>query len=240
LIWIKMPFARMRQFDVLTTEDVMSAKTDRQLQTDVIAELAWDPAIEASRIGVEVVDGVVTLSGHVLSFAEKWNAEQAAQRVAGVKGVVLELKVTLPGGAEHADAELAKRAVSALEWSISVPRNAVKVRVEDGWVTLTGDVDWAYARDAAAACVRSLMGIKGVVNNIAVHPKVALENVKTKIEAALQRRAHADVKGITVTVKDGTVTLAGHVNSLTERLTMENAAWSAPGVRNVVDNLTVR
>lgn len=218
----------------------MSTKTDRQLQNDVIAELGWDPAIEASRIGVEVADGIVTLSGHVLSYAEKWNAEQAAQHVAGVKGIVLDLTVTLPGSAEHADAELAKRAVSALEWSISVPLDAVKVRVENGWVTLTGDVDWAYARDAAAACVRSLMGIKGVVNNIAVHPKVALENVKTKIEAALQRRAHADLKGITVAVTGGTVTLSGHVDSLTERLTMENAAWSAPGVRNVVDDLTVR
>lgn len=217
----------------------MNAKTDRQLQKDVIAELAWDPAIEASRIGVEVGDGIVTLSGHVCSYAEKLNAEQAAQRVAGVKGVALELKVALPGEAEHSDAELAKRVISALEWSISVPRDAVKVRVEGGWITLTGDVDWAYAREAAASCVRSLIGIKGVVNNIAVHPKVALENVKTEIEAALQRRVHADVKGIKVTVQDGTVTLSGHVDSLAERLTMENAAWNAPGVRHVVDDLTI-
>ena len=217
----------------------MNAKTDRQLQKDVIDELAWDPAVEASRVGVEVEDGIVTLSGHVRSYAEKWNAEQAAQRVAGVKGVAVDLGVALPGGMEHTDVELAKRVLSALDWSISVPRNAVKVSVEDGWVTLAGDVDWAYARDAAESCVRSLIGIKGVINKIAVHPKVALENVKTKIEAALQRRAHADVKGITVTVQDGTVTLSGRVDSLTERLTMENAAWNAPGVREVVDNLTI-
>jgi osmotically-inducible protein OsmY len=218
----------------------MSTKTDRRLQTDVIAELAWDPAIEASRIGVEVVDGIVTLSGHVPSCAEKWNAEQAAQRVAGVKGMVVELKVDLPGGTEHADSELARRAISALEWSTSVPPDAVKVRVEDGWITLTGDVDWAYARDAAAACVRALLGTRGVINDIKVHPAVALDNVKTRIEAALQRRAHAELKGITVAVEGGTVTLSGHVDSLTERLTMENAAWSAPGVRDVVDDLTVR
>jgi len=192
----------------------MNAKTDRQLQKDVMDELAWDPAIEANRIGVEVEDGIVTLSGHADSYAEKCNAEKAAQRIVGVKGVVVDLSVVLSGGTEHTDAELAKRVISALEWSISVPRDAVKIRVEAGWVTLTGDVDWAYVRDAAESCVRSVIGIKGVVNKIDVHPKVALEHVKAKIEAALQRRAHADVDGITVTAKDGIVTLSCCVDSL--------------------------
>jgi osmotically-inducible protein OsmY len=217
----------------------MSNKTDPQLQKDVIAELAWEPSIEATRIGVEVADGIVTLSGHVRSYEEKFNAEKAAQRVAGVKGIVVELKVTLPEAAERSDAEIARRAVSALEWSISVPRDAVRVRVENGWVTLTGEVDWAYARDAAAACVRTLIGIKGILNHIEVRPQAAEKNVKSKIEAALQRRAHADLKGISVEVRDGTVILSGRVDSLMERLTMENAAWGAAGVRNVVDNLTV-
>ena len=240
LTWITATPTRTFQAEVtLRGAHVMNTKTDRQLQKDVIDELAWDPSVDAARIGVEVTDGVVTLSGRVLSYAEKWNAEQAAQRVSGVKGVAIDLDVALPGEAEYTDAELARRAIAALEWSISVPRDAVKVRVEDGWVTLSGDVDWAYARDAAESCLRGLIGIKGVINNVSVRPKVALGNVKTRIEAALQRRAHADLKGISVTVEGGTVTLAGRVDSLAERLTMENAAWSAPGVRDVVDNLTI-
>lgn len=214
-------------------------KTDRQLQEDVIAELAWDFAVEATHVGVEVEEGIVTLSGHVTSCAEKHAAEDAAQRVGGVKGVVVDLDVILPGSRQRTDEQIAKTVSAALEWSVVVPRDRIKVRVEDGWVTLSGDVDWAYARDAAGSCVRTLIGIKGVINKIDIRPPMASEDIKTRIEAALQRRAHFDTKAIKVSVDDGTVTLSGFVDSLAERNTMEHAAWNAPGVRSVVDKLVV-
>jgi osmotically-inducible protein OsmY len=215
-------------------------KTDRQLQDEVVAELAWDPSIEASRIGVAVEDGIVTLSGHIPSFAEKEAARRAAQRVAEVRGIAIDLHVVLPGHAERTDADLAKSCSSMLEWSTLVPRDAVKVSVENGWVTLTGKVDWAFQRDAAVECMNSLIGVKGVVNRIEVAVRASSGDVKTRIEAALQRRAHFDTTSISVSVADGTVTLSGDVDSLAERTTMENAAWSAPGVRKVVDQLTIR
>ena len=215
-------------------------KTDRELQQDVTAELAWDPSIEASRIGVEVDGGIVTLSGHVPSFAEKEAARRAAQRVVGVRGVAVELQVVLPGHATRTDADLARTASSMLEWSTLVPPGTVKVSVEDGWVTLTGKVDWAFQRDAAIDCMNSLIGVKGVVNRVEVAAKASSGDVKTRIEAALQRRAHLDTKSIDVAVANGTVTLSGRVDSLAERSTMESAAWSAPGVKRVVDNLTIR
>lgn len=214
-------------------------KTDRQLQEDVMAELAWDPAVESTRVGVEVENGIVTLSGHVASYAEKCAAERAAQRVGGVKAVAVDLDVILPGSTTRTDEEIARNVNAALEWSISVPRNRIKVRVEDGWVTLSGDVDWAYAREAADSCVRSLIGIKGVINNIEISSAASTGDVKMLIEAALQRRAHFDTKSINVSVEDGTVTLSGFVDSLAERNTMEHAAWNAPGVRNVVDKLVI-
>lgn len=214
-------------------------KTDRQLQEDVMAELAWDPAVESTRVGVEVENGIVTLSGHVASYAEKCAAERAAQRVGGVKAVAVDLDVILPGSTTRTDEEIARNVNAALEWSISVPRNRIKVRVEDGWVTLSGDVDWAYAREAADSCVRSLIGIKGVINNIEISPAASTGDVKMLIEAALQRRAHFDTKSINVSVENGTVTLSGFVDSLAERNTMEHAAWNAPGVRNVVDKLVI-
>lgn len=214
-------------------------KTDRQLQEDVLAELDWDPAVEASHIGVEVEAGIVTLSGRVHSFAEKDSARDAAQRVADVKGVAVELEVILPGQFQRTDADLAKTAGSVLNWSTSVPRDSVKVSVEDGWVTLTGRVPWAFQREAAQSSVQPLIGVKGVINRIEIDGGTTSGDVKTKIEAALQRRAHFDTRAIRVAVADGTVTLSGHVDSIAERSTIEHAAWNAPGVRDVVDNLVV-
>lgn len=215
-------------------------KTDRQLQEDVSAELAWDPSIDATRIGVAVDDGIVMLSGEVPSFADKEAAGRLAQRVAGVRGVAIDLHVVLPGHAQRTDADIAKAASSMLLWATRVPSDAVKVSVEDGWVTLSGSVEWSFQRDAAADCVRSLLGVRGIVNRISVDPKTTPSDVKTRIEAALQRRAHLDTKHIGVAVSGATVTLSGEVDSLTERTTMEGAAWAAPGVRHVVDNLTIR
>ncbi|MFK2905029.1 BON domain-containing protein [Dyella ginsengisoli] len=212
---------------------------DRQLQQDVIAELGWDAAVNASRIGVEAKNGIITLSGHVESYAQKWAAERAAQRVGGVKGVAVEMDVVLPGSSQRTDADIASAARNALEWNVLVPRDAVAVMVEDGHITLSGDVEWAYVRSAAESSVRGLQGVKDVSNLIRIRPQIKPSDVKTKIEAALQRRAHLDARSISVDVDKGTVTLAGTVDSLAERVTVENAVWNAPGVQKVVDNLIV-
>jgi osmotically-inducible protein OsmY len=212
---------------------------DRQLQQDVIAELGWDAAVNASRIGVEAKNGIITLSGHVESYAQKWAAERAAQRVSGVKGVAVEMDVVLPGSSQRTDADIASAARNALEWNTLIPRDAVAVMVEDGHITLSGDVEWAYVRTAAESSVRGLLGVKGVNNLIHIRPQIKPSDVKTKIEAALQRRAHLDARSISVDVDKGTVTLVGTVDSLSERVTVENAVWNAPGVQKVVDNLIV-
>jgi osmotically-inducible protein OsmY len=212
---------------------------DRQLQQDVIAELGWDAAIDASRIGVEARDGIVTLTGHVESYAQKWAAERAAQRVSGVKGVAVEMNVVLPGSSQRTDADIARMASNALEWNVLVPRDAVEVLVEDGHITLSGEVEWAYVRNAAESSVRGLPGVKNVANLIRIRPQIKPGDVKTKIEAALQRRAHLDARAISVQVDKGTVTLDGTVDSLAERVTVENAVWNAPGVQNVIDHLVV-
>ena len=214
-------------------------KTDRQLQKDVAAELTWDPFVDGTRVGVEVSNGIVTLSGHVDSYAQKWAAERAAERVVGVKGIAIELDVILPGSSKRTDSDIASAAMTALDWNSSVPKGAVKVMVEDGWLTLSGEVQWAYMRIAAANCVRTLVGVKGVIDKIELRPSAEPHDVKTKIEAALQRRAHLDTKAITVGVEKGTITLSGVVDSWAERETVEHAAWSAPGVQKVVDNLVI-
>lgn len=212
---------------------------DRQLQQDVVAELSWDATINASRIGVEAKNGIISLSGHVESYAQKWAAERAAQRVAGVKGVAVEMDVVLPGSSTRTDADIASAARNALEWNVLVPHDVVAVMVEDGHITLSGDVEWAYVRSAAESSVRGLQGVKDVSNLIRILPQIKPSDVKTKIEAALQRRAHLDARSISVNVDRGTVTLAGTVDSLSERVTVENAVWNAPGVQKVVDNLIV-
>lgn len=218
-------------------------KSDRQLQQDVIDELQWEPAVEATSIGVEVKDGIVTLAGHVQNYAQKIAAEHAAQRVAGVKGVVIEISIALPGTSKRSDVDIARAASHALEWNSTVPRNAVKISVQDGWVTLNGEVSWAFQRWAAVAAVRNLIGVEGVNDLIAIkpgiEPHVAPRDIKTKIEAALQRRAHEETKSIEVGVAGDSVTLSGIVASWAERDAARKAAWAAPGVKNVIDNIRV-
>jgi osmotically-inducible protein OsmY len=215
------------------------AKTDAELKRDVEAELEWDPAVNAARIGIEVSGGVVTLAGHLDSYPEKLAAANAVQRVAGVKGLAIELDVKIPGSARRSDGEIAQAATEALRWSTLVPPDSVQVTVESGWITLSGELDWAYQRLAADTAVRNLVAVKGVLNRIAIKPQASPGGVKSKIEAALQRSAHFDTKAIAVTVEGGTVTLTGSVHSYAERRVVEDAAWSAAGVSTVVDRLTV-
>jgi osmotically-inducible protein OsmY len=214
-------------------------KTDSQLQQDVSAELTWEPSVHAARIGVEVKDGVVTLAGQVDTYAEKWNAERAAQRVAGVKALATELKVQLTGLSKRTDADIAGAVENVLEWSSSLPAGAIKVMVESGWVTLSGNVDWQYQREAAKDSVRYLLGVAGVSDQIAIKPSVSTTAVKSDIEAALKRTAIADAKKIHVEVQGSDVTLTGTVHNWAERETATNSAWGTPGVRNVHDKMTL-
>ncbi|WP_029922598.1 BON domain-containing protein [Nevskia soli] len=214
-------------------------KTDAQLKKDVETELEWDPAVAAAGIGVEVKGGIVTLTGHLESYPEKIAAEKAAQRVAGVKGVAVEIDVKLPGSSYRTDADIAAYATDAIRWNTSVPQERIKIKVEGGRVTLSGDVDWNYQRTSAESTVRDLIGVKGVLNQIQLKQKISPENVKAKIEAALQRAAHLDAKAIKVEILGGTVTLEGSVHSLAERRLIENATWAAPGVLKVVDGIRI-
>jgi osmotically-inducible protein OsmY len=214
-------------------------KTDTQIQGDVTAELAWEPSIQAANIGVEVNDGVVTLAGHVGSLNEKWEAERAALRVGGVKALAVEIDVKLPGSSARTDADVARSAQNVIDWITYLPKDSVKVVVEAGWITLTGQVDWPFQKEGAESGVRSLMGVVGVSDQIALKARVSPGSVLVDIEAALRRRAQADAQAISVGVDGTQVTLSGTVHSWSERSLARRTAWNTPGVYRVVDDLTV-
>ncbi|MCW5299194.1 BON domain-containing protein [Herbaspirillum lusitanum] len=214
-------------------------KTDFQIKQDVADELAWDAAVNDNEIGVEVRDGIVTLTGNLDSYAEKYAAEKAAQRVAGVKGLAVEIDVVLPGSSCRTDADIVRTASHGLEWNALVPKDSVKIMVEDGWITLSGEVDHQYERMAAENALRSLLGVIGISNQIAVKHVARPADIKTHIEAALQRRAHSTVKAIEVAVNGDQITLNGSVASLAEREEAFAAAARTPGVHKVVDKLSI-
>jgi osmotically-inducible protein OsmY len=212
-------------------------KTDIQLQQDVIAELKWDPKINAAHIGVQAQDGVVTLSGHVDSYAEKWNAEDAAKRVTGVKVLAIDIDVILPNSSQKSDSEIALAISNAMKVNTYHLDALVKARVEDGLVTLTGVVEWQFQKIAASNAIRYLTGVKGIFNNILVKPKVSITAVKSDIDAAINRRAQSDIQNIKVLVDGSDVTLTGKVHDWSEKNLVIDAAWAVPGVRKVVDRM---
>lgn len=214
-------------------------KSDAMLRSDIVAELNFDPAITATDVGVIVRDGVVTLTGHPSSHAEKHAIERAAQRVKGVKALAVEMAVKLPAGSERTDADIARAAENALEWNVLVPDDAIHPMVENGWITLNGHVEWEYQRRAAEVAVRNLLGVKGVTDLVEVKARFSPADVERKIREALQRQADRDALHIEVLVEGAQVTLRGHVRSWAERRAAQGAAWSAPGVGSVVNNLLV-
>lgn len=214
-------------------------KTDSQVQRDVVEELRWDPQTSNAELGVAVKDGVATLSGAVRSYAQKLAAERAAERVAGVRAIAEDLIVKLDGLGARTDTDIAHSVVNALRWDSRVPDDKLTARVENGWITLGGTVEWKFQSEAAERAVRYLLGVRGVSNLIQVRSSVSPSAVQTRIEAALKRNAELDAKRISVESKDGRVTLRGSVRSWTERRDAENAAWAAPGVTQVVDMITV-
>ena len=218
----------------------MNKKQDFDLRKDVLDELEFDPCVDARTIGVSVEDGIIALTGHVESYAAKLNADRIVKRVHGVVGVANDLQVKLHAGAERDDVDVARSAVNALEWNVSVPKDHIKVSVSKGWVTLNGTVDWYYQKRAAEDAVMVLAGVRGVMNNIVVAGRpVRVEDVKAEIEAALKRSAEVDSQKITVQASEGKVTLTGTVRSWVERQDAVSAAWSAPGVRSVIDQIRI-
>ena len=221
----------------------MSIKlNDKQLRQHVIDELDFEPSIDSADIGVTVENGVVTLIGHVTSYAQKLSAERATWRVKGVKAIAQEIQVRIPSDKKNNDDEIAQRAISMLAWNSSVPRDAIKVKVQDGWVTLTGQVNWNYQRVAAEAAVRKLTGVVGVINNVSLAPTTVAQptDVKQRIVDALKRHAEVEAAQIKVSVHDsGVVSLEGDVDNWDERDAVERAAWSVPGVRAVEDHLRI-
>jgi osmotically-inducible protein OsmY len=215
---------------------------DSKIREDVIAELEWEPSIDAAGIGVAVDDGVVTLSGHVENYLQKSAAEAAALRVRGVRAVAEEIEVRLPKGPRTfstSDDEIARRALDVISWDVRLPNDWIRPVVENGRVTLKGEVDWQYQRAAAEECVRHIAGVIDVYNHVTLRDRPVAEDLQNRIEAALQRNAAIEAQSIRVAVENDHVVLEGWVHSKAEHSAMEQAAWSAPGVKSIDDRVRI-
>ncbi len=212
---------------------------DSRLKDSVIAELKWEPSVDEAHIGVTAKDGVVSLIGHVENYAQKHGAEIAAGRVQGVLAVAEELDVRLPFDATRGDEEIAAAAIERLSWNITIPRDSIKVKVESGWVTLSGQVEWNYQKNAAHDDIRWLTGVVGVTNQVTIKARVNALDISDKIMHALHRSWFSDPKSISVTTNGGAVKLTGTVHSWRDRNVATATAWSAPGATTVENDITI-
>ena len=217
----------------------MTRLDDGEIRRRVLAQLDWDPSIDASEVGVAVKEGVVTLTGTIPSYRQEKEVERVVKRVTGVRAVAEELTIKLPGSSERSDADIAQSVLNSLRFNVAVPSNRIQVTVEGGWVTLEGQVEWQYQKSAAESEVKYLMGVRGVTNNIQLKPGVSSADVKAKIEAAFQRLAQLDANQISIEARDGKVILRGSVRSWDEKDQAEQAAWAAPGVIAVENHVIV-
>lgn len=214
-------------------------KADKDLRMHVVDELDWEPSVDAGDIGVAMSEGVVTLTGQVPSYAQKRAAERAVMRVEGVKGVANDIKVEIPEEHERTDTDITKAAIRALEWHTQLPAEDIKVKVENGWITLQGTVEWNYQRSRAERAVRYLVGVRGVNNQLKVKTKTTPGDVRERIRKALERHADTEAERIRISVDGDKVTLSGEVQSWADREDIEYAVWGAPGVTEVKNNLRV-
>jgi osmotically-inducible protein OsmY len=215
-------------------------KTDVQLKTDVLLELEYEPSVKVTDIGVLVHDGTVTLNGYATTYGEKWEARRAAERVAGVKAIADEIEVKLPQSLRRTDGEIATAAINQLDFSTIVPKNAIKVTVSEGWITLEGEVEWWYQKNAAGNLVHHLFGVKGISNMVSIVPKVTATKVETDIKSAFQRSALLDANKIEVKIDGNQVVLRGKVRNYDEREEAARVAWSAPGIFSVDNQIKVK
>jgi osmotically-inducible protein OsmY len=214
-------------------------RTDTDLKKDVTAELEWDPSVDATAIGVAVKDGVVTLTGHIDTFAQKHAATRVVRRVTGVKAIALELDVKLAPDHKRSDTDIAISAEHALKWNTLVPLDSIKLTVDHGWITLRGEVEWDYQRRTVEKAIRPLMGVVGISNEITLRVKPQVANLARKIEEALTRQAIREAQHIQINVDGTSVKLTGKVHSWQEREAAQWVAWTAPGVRTVINELSV-
>ncbi|WP_055443447.1 BON domain-containing protein [Lacinutrix himadriensis] len=214
-------------------------KTDLEIKNDVLAELKWQPNIEETEIGVTVNNGIVTLTGIVSNLPKKTAIENAVKRISGIKAVAEEIKVKYTDSDKKSDIEIAKAAINALEWNASVPSEDIIVTVEDGIIYLTGELEWEYQKSFAKRTIEHLYGVKEVINNIDVKPKATPQNVVNQIKKAFERSANIDAKNINVAIHNQELTLSGTVRSMKEKEDAEIAAYHAPGITNVINQLEV-
>lgn len=214
-------------------------KTDIELQKDVMEELHWDPLLLTAEVGVSVKDGIVTLMGYVNNYGQKLAAENAAKRVKDVKAVAIDLGIKLPSGHERTDRDIATAALNALKWSSFVPEECVKVKVEDGRITLEGEVEWQFQKKSATSALKNLIGLQGINNHLKVKPQITPIIVKDVIRKALERRADVEADRIDIITEGGKIILKGNVRSWTEKAAVEQAVWSTPGVVEVKDEMRI-